>query len=282
MTMGEWLEYWLSVYVCGPVSGLAPSTQACYARAVAAVPDALRQVPLSALSALDIMPWIVSVAAVHPRAAQLDRVMLSIALRIAAKMGLCSPGIIDPDTCPMPRHKPREAAILAANELRLYMATAQWSPCAPVLMLCACGLRRGEAWGMRWDAVDMGAGTVSVLGQRVGDELRPPKTASGRRCLRMPRMLADVLRVWPHSSDWVCDVPLKRVYAAHQDVLRLAGLPAVTLHGLRHSYATAAVGAGVPVKLVQYALGHAHYDVTADIYAHHPPAVSEVCCGVYD
>jgi integrase len=36
-----------------------------------------------------------------------------------------------------------------------------------------------------------------------------------------------------------------------------AGLPRITLHGLRHSYATAALKAGVPVKVISERLGHA-------------------------
>lgn len=61
-----------------------------------------------------------------------------------------------------------------------------------------------------------------------------------------------------------------------QDVARVY-LPAVTLHGLRHSVASAAVLSGVPVKSVQGWLGHASYAITADLYANHLPDVSSAC-----
>jgi integrase len=52
-----------------------------------------------------------------------------------------------------------------------------------------------------------------------------------------------------------------------------AGLPALTLHGLRHSYATAGLAAGVPVKVMSERLGHANTAVTSDLYQHVLPAM---------
>jgi integrase len=39
-------------------------------------------------------------------------------------------------------------------------------------------------------------------------------------------------------------------------------------HHLRHTYATLALGAGVPVHVVSKVLGHARASTTLDIYAH--------------
>lgn len=48
----------------------------------------------------------------------------------------------------------------------------------------------------------------------------------------------------------------------------LADLPRIGVHGLRHTYATAALRAGVPVKVVSTRLGHADIATTLSIYAH--------------
>ena len=45
-------------------------------------------------------------------------------------------------------------------------------------------------------------------------------------------------------------------------------LPEVSLHALRHGWATVALEAGVPMKVVQDRLNHASERVTADIYTH--------------
>ena len=47
-----------------------------------------------------------------------------------------------------------------------------------------------------------------------------------------------------------------------------ADLPRVTLHGLRHTMAAVAAEEDVQVKILQSLMGHAHYQTTADIYAH--------------
>jgi integrase len=45
-------------------------------------------------------------------------------------------------------------------------------------------------------------------------------------------------------------------------------LPLVTFHGLRHSFATHAILANQPLKLVSAFLGHANQKVTEEIYIH--------------
>ena len=55
-----------------------------------------------------------------------------------------------------------------------------------------------------------------------------------------------------------------RYNRAHPD----SALPKITLHGLRHGWATLALEAGVPMKVVQDRLNHSSEAVTADIYTH--------------
>ncbi|MEO6835534.1 MAG: tyrosine-type recombinase/integrase [Candidatus Tumulicola sp.] len=43
---------------------------------------------------------------------------------------------------------------------------------------------------------------------------------------------------------------------------------AITFHGLRHSFATIALRARVPMKLVSDMLGHTTTAITADLYTH--------------
>jgi integrase len=54
-----------------------------------------------------------------------------------------------------------------------------------------------------------------------------------------------------------------------------AGLPPITLHGVRHSYATAALAAGEPLKVVSERLGHASTSTTANLYQHVLPSMDE-------
>jgi integrase len=52
-------------------------------------------------------------------------------------------------------------------------------------------------------------------------------------------------------------------WRAWQRVLSAAGVEGVTLHGLRHGFASAALDAGVELKVVQRLLGHSSITTTA-------------------
>lgn len=54
-----------------------------------------------------------------------------------------------------------------------------------------------------------------------------------------------------------------------------AGLPPIRLHDVRHSYATAALRAGVAVKVVSERLGHSSVAFTQDTYMHVIPGMDE-------
>lgn len=63
-----------------------------------------------------------------------------------------------------------------------------------------------------------------------------------------------------------------------QDFARLvreAGLPHLTLHGLRHAHATLMLTSGVHLKIVSERLGHSNIAITADTYSHVLPGMQE-------
>jgi Phage integrase family len=54
---------------------------------------------------------------------------------------------------------------------------------------------------------------------------------------------------------------------------RAAGLPRIRLHDVRHSYATAALKAGIPAKVISERLGHASVAFTPQVYGHVIPGM---------
>jgi hypothetical protein len=60
-----------------------------------------------------------------------------------------------------------------------------------------------------------------------------------------------------------------------QDGHTNVGLPPIRLHDVRHSYATAALAAGIPAKIVSERLGHANVQITLDTYSHVIPGLDE-------
>lgn len=57
------------------------------------------------------------------------------------------------------------------------------------------------------------------------------------------------------------------------------GLPHIRLHDMRHSYATAALKAGVHLKIVSACLGHHSEAITASVYQHALPGMDREAAG---
>src|SRR5881396_2058891 len=160
-------------------------------------------------------------------------------------------------------------------------------------------MRRGEVAGLRWPDVDLDAGRVSPRRPRVvvnyEVHISEPKTPKGRRSLALDPATVVALRehrasqaeqrlaVGPRWQDsglvftWPDGRPIhpQRFSKWFEQHTRAAGLPKIRLHDVRHSYATAALAAGIPAKVVSERLGHANIAITMDTYSHVLPGMDE-------
>lgn len=270
MITGEYLDLWLDTYV---LPFKAPSTVACYRRAINALPEQLRRMELETLNGIHIQAAINRKAAVHPRAAQLIYAMLSVAMAKAVRLKLIPDSPME--AVDKPPHKARKMDTWTPDQLALYLQAARASDHWPLLLMMAtCGLRRGEALGLTWAAIDGDVLHVRQQRQRVagkGLQTRPLKSEASNRDIPLSPPILNELRVWPHRSlcGWLVDTTPDRLYKAHLKVIGWAQLPPIGLHGLRHTMATAMAASGTPIKILQGILGHSHYQLTADLYADH-------------
>ncbi len=148
-----------------------------------------------------------------------------------------------------------------------------------VLVLAYCGLRWGEAAGLRVRDVDLARRRINVnrnaveVGSTI--EVGTPKTHK-RRSVPFPATLAPALAeacVGKRADDLVfSDLRGDFIKRAHNDIgwfgsaVRTAGLDRITPHSLRHTAASLAVRSGANVKAVQRMLGHASAAMTLDVY----------------
>jgi integrase len=168
------------------------------------------------------------------------------------------------------------------------------------------GLRQGEALGLRWQDVDLEAGTLRVEHglQRIGGRLQlvPTKSTRSRRTVLVPTLVTDALRAhrtrqleerllaggrW-HDGGYVFSstigtpidaAELRRAFAA---ILRRAGLPVIRFHDLRHSAASLMLAQGVAARVVMETLGHSSYSLTMDTYSHVLPALQRQAADAMD
>lgn len=178
------------------------------------------------------------------------------------------------------------------------------------ILLTTTGMREGEALALTWDVLDLDGGTLRVedtlhaVGKSErerrkaeGDpdwdrrwERRAPKTAKSRRTVTLPAMTVEALREHRRRQleEWLAagrpgeagmvfvDLRGRPIHGSKLTtllylILDRLGLPRVTVHDLRHSAATIAYAAGVPLEAIADNLGHSTVRVTQDLYRHRVP-----------
>lgn len=200
----------------------------------------------------------------------------------------------------VPQPKSRQIRPLDLDQARAFLTVAQKHPLGALFSVAlACGLRLGEATGLRWDDVDLTTGEVQIRQQlqRVGKRLvlQALKTEKSRRTLALPAVCLDALKAhrtrqrerrlkagaqWTETGLVFTSFRRRRgatlggglhprnVLRTLYLLLEKASLPRVRFHDLRHSAASLLIAEGVELVEVSQLLGHSELRVTADLYSH--------------
>jgi integrase len=226
----------------------------------------------------------------HPHA------VLHTALKVAFKQGLVAHNVCDLVDAPAAARK--EMHVLTPDEVRALLEAAQGERLQALYILAVqTGMRNGELRALRWQDVDLEAGTLSIqhtLQEIPGQPLTvvPTKTKKSRRTIHLSatplealrahrtRQLEERLAMGPDWQDlgfvfstsmgtplYATEVPRRGLYP----LLKKARLPRIRFHDLRHTAATLALKKRMPVKLVSDMLGHATTAITSDLYQHVTP-----------
>ncbi len=208
--------------------------------------------------------------------------------------------LADPPRVPKPK-----LSTWTAAELRAFLAVVADERDYTLWHLYATtGARRGEALALGWPNVDLDAGrlhiTASVTTMGAQTVTGEPKSGASRRTIAVDprtvgvlrdhrkRQLAERLRWGPAWQETGLVFAREDGSAMHPNavskrfaaLVKATGLPRIRLHDVRHSYATAALAAGVPVKVVSQRLGHADITTTLRTYAHVMPGDDEAAAAV--
>lgn len=205
----------------------------------------------------------------------------------------------------VPKPPKRTIAPLTVDQATRFLKVADGHRLGPLFSVAlACGLRHGEATGLRWDDVDLESGEVQVRQQlqviKKQLVLQELKTEKSRRTLVLPSVCVTELRAHrtkqrqerlKAGERWV-DTGLvfttymqakagkaknRKVGAGlhPRNVLRVlyrlldaADLPRQRFHDLRHGAASLLLASGVQLAEVSKLLGHSELRLTADLYSH--------------
>ena len=168
---------------------------------------------------------------------------------------------------------------LTAEEV--FLLASQDSTLEPMILIMAfTGMRFGEVTALRVRDVDLLRGRLLVQ-QAISDVagrliLGPPKSGLARE-VPLPRLLRDMLGALLGSAGGPDELVFKAEKggpiryktwrAAFERAVQSSGLPRLTTHDLRHTYAALSIHAGVGPKALQEAMGHSDIRLTMDTYA---------------
>ena len=220
------------------------------------------------------------------------------ALKYAVKIDLISSN--PADKVERPKKAPFIGSFYDSHEMEKLFAAAKGTHLEiPIFLGAFYGLRRSEAVGLQWSAIDFESNTLTIRhtvtscnlsGKRVQIVRDTTKTKSSMRTLPLIPAFKDLLlekrekqeeyrRVCGRSYDkryldYICVDEMGTLIspdyltASFPKLLKKNNLRHIRYHDLRHSCASLLLANGVPMKQIQEWLGHSDIATTSNVYAH--------------
>jgi integrase len=199
----------------------------------------------------------------------------------------------------LPKANKKEMTVWNEEEVNRFFKVAKEDPLFIVFHLAlTTGLRQGEVLGLRWKDVDLEKGMLNVRQTLSHDGktfINGAKTKSSLRTVNLSQMTAKILK----SRKIMIAKEKLSIGAAYQDfdliactqhgtplnpanvrrtfnrIIKVADVPKIRFHDLRHTHATLLLSKGVNVKVISERLGHSNIKVTLDTYSHVLPTMQE-------
>ncbi|HEY9078078.1 MAG TPA: site-specific integrase [Anaerolineaceae bacterium] len=239
-----------------------------------------------------------------PRTMQLIHSVLRRALVIAQRQGLIGRNpakVVDP-----PRYAKGEMKVFTDTQARQLLITARGMRNEALYHLAVTtGMRQGELLGLKWKDIDWSTCTIHVQRQAqringMGIIFSETKTRSGNRMIQFGQETLKLLAAHLKRQDlerkvegWrendlifpsTIGTPLEQrnFYREFKELLKVAGLPDIRFHDLRHTAATLMLLNGIPLLVVSRRLGHAKPSITLDVYGHYLPGMQSEAAALMD
>ncbi len=302
ITLAEYADSWIAAQ---EVRGLRPTTRADYADKLRLhVLPALGDRALQSITPTDLDTLYAALLSggrkdgvgggLSPRTVRAVHVVVGRLLADAQRQGVVprNPAKLASPPSPTAARAPEMTVWTPAELGRFLDATADDDLATLWRLLAMTGLRRGEACGLRWEDLDLDAGTLNVRRAIVLVDHQPiesgPKTARSRRTVNLDAGTVAALRAhrarqlevrmlvgagWVETDAVFADpvgVPVRPDYVSKRfrRAALGAGVPVIRLHDLRHTHATHLLAAGVNARIVSERIGHSSVGFTLDVYGH--------------
>ena len=191
----------------------------------------------------------------------------------------------------IPKKGQKEIHILSSNDrlkFEKYLLYGQDAYKIGILLSLYTGIRIGELCALKWEDIDLNAGTVKINAtlQRIQDfkgisgnktriVITEPKTPSAKRTIPLPVFLIKKLKaVDPKNGSAFLLTGTERftepraLTYVFKKYLKESGVPDVNFHALRHTFTTRCIENDFEPKALSEILGHSSVNTTLGIYNH--------------
>jgi integrase len=218
--------------------------------------------PLAEIDAALVQKWVVRETKVRPARALLGFRLLRAFLNWCAESDDYR-ALAQPDACKGKRVREKLGKPGAKTDALQREQLAAWfravrldgNPVASAYLqtLLLTGARREELAGLQWEQVDLQWKALIIRDKVEGERTIPLTAYVGHLLSLLPRRPSNP---FVFTSTGAANGRLQDARSNHTRALKLAGLPHVTLHGLRRSFGTLAEWVNVPVGVVAQIQGH--------------------------
>lgn len=242
------------------VRNLSPATQQSYVYAVAKFSRFFGRSP-DKLTLEDVRTYQVHLASKGTSWTSLNQTVAALRFFYGVTLGMAE----IPERIAYAREPRRLPVVLSADEVvRFLEAVASLKARAALTTAYASGLRVSEVTGLRVADIDSGRMMIRIERGKGGKQ----------RYVMLSAQLLSILRTYwrlARPGHWLfpgrdADRPIDpaTLHAACRSARAAAGIDKkVTVHILRHSFATHLLESGVDIRVIQVLLGHAHLSTTA-------------------
>lgn len=257
----------------------------------------------------DLNELLDKISDISKMAANKAREFIFLALRYACVNERRIDAIPEIKKCPRPASNIES---LNKDEIKMLLAEAQktnWY--IEILLALFLGMRKGEIRGLKFGDFDEATRTVRIQRQicekkefeesgykviGVRQELCPPKSATSNRAMHVPdyiwqemlkrknKVISDMKKVGVEDIE-DCFVSCQKngkpssvtaINTALNKICHKSGIKHISVHGLRHCYASILLERGYEISIISKCMGHSSVDTTFSIYADIVDADAEI------